>query len=91
MDLDSLSVVKAFFEGVTEMLQLIRKLAWQDENIKGSLGALGFGTAKTDRDYLNWHITNKELYETCRQEAQYVKNAFESYEKETKQAQKQLH
>lgn len=64
------------------MLQLIRDFAWKDENIKGSLGALGFGTAKIDRDYLDWKITNKELYEICREEAQRVKAVFKDYEKE---------
>ena len=67
-----------------EMLQFIRRLAWQDENIRGALGALGFGTAKTDRDYLNWQITNKELYEVCREEARQVKAALKDYEKEVK-------
>lgn len=68
-----------------EMLQLIRRLAWQDEKIKGSLGTLGFGTAKTDRDYLNWQITNKDLYEICQEEARQVKAALRDYEKEMKQ------
>ena len=66
-----------------KMLQHIRELAWKDEEI-GDLGGLGFGTAKTDRDYLKWKITNKELYEICRQEARDIKSAFAKLREEEK-------